>query len=235
MSSATRCRFLGFAFSIGVVAVAACDRAAPDAATESAPAAAGAQDRAITVPEGWESLDEGGGAQRLYYQFVDDRGAVRFVERLGDVPEAWRDRVGFVKLDSPPPLSPRQAQALRSRRSERNGVGQINAARERYAEQIAQREPGARETAAEPAPEADAPELVDSLVMYSADWCPVCQRAKAYLDERGIDYEERDIDDADYEAELVEKTGRRAIPVFDYDGRILSGFRPETLARLLEG
>jgi glutaredoxin len=49
------------------------------------------------------------GETRIYYQFIDEQQQVRFVERLEDVPATWRDRVGFVELASPPPLTPADA------------------------------------------------------------------------------------------------------------------------------
>ncbi len=44
-----------------------------------------------------------GDAKRIYYQFIDDKGSVRFVERLDQVPPDWRDRVGYVEMDGLPP------------------------------------------------------------------------------------------------------------------------------------
>ena len=41
-------------------------------------------------PEGWESLEDESASLRLYYQYVDDKQQVRFVETLEDVPEALR-------------------------------------------------------------------------------------------------------------------------------------------------
>ena len=67
-----------------------------------------ADDEAAKAKAGGLSL--GPDAKRLYYQFIDGKGRVRFVERLSDVPEKWRQRVGFVEMDSAPPLSPAMAE-----------------------------------------------------------------------------------------------------------------------------
>lgn len=72
-------------------------------------------------PEGWESLEDEGQAVRLYYQFVDERRQVRFVETLEDVPEALRAGVGFVKMAVPPPLSPGDAARARAAPVEKTG------------------------------------------------------------------------------------------------------------------
>ena len=129
--------------------------------------AAGAAEQATgEAPEGWESLEDEGKAVRLYYQFVDEKRQVRFVERLEDVPPELRATVGFVKMAVPPPLSP--GDAARARRS-RSGGGSTRVAS---------------------ATGGDA-----AVVLYSADWCGACRKAKRYLTKRGIDFEERDIDE----------------------------------------
>ncbi len=202
--------------ALGILGLAACDAGPPGGATASGSEA----------PEGWESLGERAGALRLYYQYVDSGGGVRFVERLEEVPESWRDKVGFVKLDVPPPLSPLDAERQRSARAARGVNGQIAAARAAAAR-------GTLAAPARPTAREREPEASNTLVLYSADWCPICLRAKDYLDDRGIDYEERDVDEPEWKQELVAKTGRRAIPVFEFGGRILSGFRPEALERLI--
>ena len=163
---------------------------------------------------GVEVLDESQ-TMRMYYQFVDDAGQVRFVERLADVPDQWRDRVGFVEMPVPPPLSPMDAQRTRD---------------QRYASR-------ARPTAAKKAsfsmedvlPQRQAPEIL----VYYADWCGACKLMKRHLDREGVDYELRDIDVPDVLEELVGKTGAKAIPVIDVEGRILRGYNADALDRLL--
>jgi glutaredoxin len=143
-------------------------------------------------------------ATRIYYQFVDDRGQVRFVDRLGDIPAAWQDRVGFVELESPPPLSPMDAQRTRANRAA--GMQVASASRS-----------GGSGT----------------VVFYTAEWCPWCQKAKIHMDREGISYESRDIDNPAILAELIEKTGQQGVPVFDVGGRILTGFDPNRLEQLV--
>jgi glutaredoxin len=144
-------------------------------------------------PPGWQSLDDEAQAQRLYYQFVDEAGRVRFVESLDDVPAVLRANVGFVKMAVAPPLSPGDARRAR--------VAQVA-------------------KASGPGASGSAPHVA----LYSADWCGACRKAKKYLDAKGVDYEERNIDDPRFAKELVEKTGQRGIPVIEVDGRVLTGF-----------
>lgn len=149
-----------------------------------------------------------GHAKRLYYQFVDARGRVAFVERLEDVPSQWQDRVGFVEMDSAPPLSPIMAQQTRDRRYA------ASASKLRSTRQVAARMPS-------------------QIVLYSADWCGWCQKAKRHLDGMGVNYEIRDIDIPENLDALVAKTGQKGIPVLDVGGRVVTGFSPAQYEQLI--
>jgi glutaredoxin len=46
--------------------------------------------------------DAPAGGPRVYWQYVDDAGSVRFARSLEEVPAAWRDRAGRVELASAP-------------------------------------------------------------------------------------------------------------------------------------
>lgn len=55
---------------------------------------------------------------QVYYQYIDDRGAVRFAPSLEAVPEAWRAKAGRIEMQGPPPTTPSEARAARARRTE---------------------------------------------------------------------------------------------------------------------
>jgi glutaredoxin len=157
---------------------------------------------------------DGSATMRMYYQFVDESGMVRFVERLADVPEQWRERVGFVEMAAAPPLSPMDAQRTRSQRyagRTRPGVAKASFSMDGLVPDRPARE----------------------ILVYYADWCGACKRMKRHLDRKGVDYELRDIDVPAILEELVEKTGARAIPVIDVEGRILRGYNADRLDDLL--
>ena len=145
---------------------------------------------------------------RVYYQFTDDRGRVQFVERLDEVPTAWRDRVGYVEMAQAPPLTPAEA-----RRSWRVSA-------ERSAE-IALAANSARSAT-------DRRRMDDfsnsGVILYSATWCGYCTKARAHLDREGVHYEIRDVDIKAVSNELREKTGRGGVPVLDFGGEILRGY-----------
>lgn len=72
------------------------------------------------------------------------------------------------------------------------------------------------------------------VIIYSADWCAFCHAAKEYLDSKGIEYIEKNVEEnPEYAQEAVEKSKQMGIPVIDIDGTIIIGFdRPKIDAAL---
>lgn len=61
--------------------------------------------------------------------------------------------------------------------------------------------------------------------VYSTPTCPWCVKAKAYLTEKGVEFE--DINVAENDAareEMTEKSGQMGVPVLDINGKIIVGF-----------
>jgi len=64
------------------------------------------------------------------------------------------------------------------------------------------------------------------LTVYSAFWCPDCREAKRFLQEHGIPYKEIDIETTPGAAkEVVNRTGKRAVPQFVIDGEWVQPYR----------
>lgn len=74
------------------------------------------------------------------------------------------------------------------------------------------------------------------ITIYSADWCAFCHATKDYLDKKGIQYIEKDVEaDPANAQEAIDKSGQTGIPVVDIDGTIIIGFdRPKIDAVLRE-
>jgi glutaredoxin len=91
----------------------------------------------------------------------------------------------------------------------------------------------ARAAAREPAAERAVASQKD-VVVYTTSWCGWCRKTLAFLDEQGIDYENRDIeaDDA-WREELEEKTGSTSIPVVEIEGELVRGYDPARIRQLL--
>lgn len=70
-------------------------------------------------------------------------------------------------------------------------------------------------------------EQPEKVIIYSTDWCAYCKMAKKYLDDKGVAWEEKNIEhDPAAHAELMEKIGGnfRGVPVIDAFGTIVLGF-----------
>ena len=67
--------------------------------------------------------------------------------------------------------------------------------------------------------------VVKNVIVYSADWCPFCTRAKALLKSREIPFEEINVDRVPgFRENLVEMTGRMTVPQIMVDGEPIGGF-----------
>jgi mycoredoxin len=73
--------------------------------------------------------------------------------------------------------------------------------------------------------------------IYGTVWCGDCRRAKQFLRERGISFQEINIDEAPASEELVLRVnqGRRKVPTLEVNGRYFacSPFDPYLLAEEL--
>ena len=79
-----------------------------------------------------------------------------------------------------------------------------------------------------------------TLTVYSAFWCGDCREAKRFLAQHNIAYTEIDIESTPGAAdEVIQRTGKRAIPQFVIDGKWIQpyqpgeGFRYDEMSRLL--
>ena len=70
--------------------------------------------------------------------------------------------------------------------------------------------------------------------VYSTSTCPWCHKAKDFLKEKNVKFEDIDVG-ADQKAanEMVEKSGQMGVPVIDIDGKIIVGFDKEEMEKLL--
>ncbi len=66
-----------------------------------------------------------------------------------------------------------------------------------------------------------------AVVLYSAAWCGYCKKAKAYLAEKGISYQEVDIDTDEGVAAFAQAGGGKGVPLLLAGGQRVQGFSPE--------
>ena len=80
------------------------------------------------------------------------------------------------------------------------------------------------------APSAGEGAQIAPVAMYMTEWCPVCRQARKWLDERGYDFVEHDVErDPRAAVFFVAVNPRGSVPTFDVGGQILIGFDPERL------
>lgn len=67
--------------------------------------------------------------------------------------------------------------------------------------------------------------MAKKIVVYTTPWCRDCKAAKRFLGERGIAYEEIDIERHPEAAGIVRRLndGMRKVPTLDVEGIIVSG------------
>ena len=70
--------------------------------------------------------------------------------------------------------------------------------------------------------------------VYSTSTCPYCHRAKQFLKDNNIEFEDVDVAaDKEKAEEMVQKTGQMGVPVLDIDGEIIVGFDKEKIEQAL--
>jgi glutaredoxin 3 len=66
---------------------------------------------------------------------------------------------------------------------------------------------------------------MSDITVYTTNWCGYCDRAKALLKARGLDYEEVNLDDdPTFRLKLLELSGRMTVPQIFIDGEAIGGF-----------
>lgn len=74
-----------------------------------------------------------------------------------------------------------------------------------------------------------------SVTIYSTQTCPWCTTAKNYLDEKGIQYTDKDVSsDQSAAQEMIAKSGQMGVPQILINDEIVVGFDQARIDSLLE-
>ena len=66
--------------------------------------------------------------------------------------------------------------------------------------------------------------------VYSTPTCPYCLKAKQYLKDNNIDFQDIDVgSDPSLAQEMKQKSGQMGVPVLDVEGEIIIGFDKERI------
>lgn len=70
--------------------------------------------------------------------------------------------------------------------------------------------------------------------IYSTPACPFCIKAKQYLKDNNVTFEDLDVSsDQNLVSEMVEKSGQMGVPVLDIEGEIIVGFDKDKISQAL--
>ena len=73
-----------------------------------------------------------------------------------------------------------------------------------------------------------------AVTVYTTPTCSFCNATKRYLQEKRVRFREVDVSrDATAADEIARRTGRRAVPVTDVNGRLIVGFDKRRLSAAL--
>jgi glutaredoxin len=64
----------------------------------------------------------------------------------------------------------------------------------------------------------------ESVILFSAEWCGYCQKAKQFLNENEVSFTELDLDKSDANIDLFEAKGGEGIPYLVVGDTKVSGF-----------
>lgn len=73
------------------------------------------------------------------------------------------------------------------------------------------------------------PSAMPYIVMYATSTCPYCAKARAYMEARGIAYEERNVDHSRAASQEFHQYGGRGVPLFVVGSEVLYGFSAAAL------
>ena len=73
-----------------------------------------------------------------------------------------------------------------------------------------------------------------SVKVYGTPSCPFCAKAKQFLKENKVEFEDIDVSaNQEKVRELMEKSGQMGVPVLDIEGEIIVGFDKEKIQKAL--
>ncbi len=94
---------------------------------------------------------------------------------------------------------------------------------------------GGRPTTPAPDDQASAAAEKFPVVLYSAPKCASCDRARAYLEKRGVPFTDKNVDENfPLQAELREKTGSLTVPTIMVGDKVMKGYLQSLLAGELD-
>jgi glutaredoxin-like YruB-family protein len=77
--------------------------------------------------------------------------------------------------------------------------------------------------------------MMEEIGVYTTPTCPWCNKVKAYLNDKGVNYLEFNIaTDSQAAQRIIEITGQRSVPVITKGDRYVVGFDPDRLESMIQ-
>ena len=77
--------------------------------------------------------------------------------------------------------------------------------------------------------------MVKSVIVYSTPTCPFCIRAKQFLKESNVQFEDIDVSENHEKAqEMIKKSGQMGVPVLEIGEKIIVGFDKDKIKEALD-
>ena len=77
--------------------------------------------------------------------------------------------------------------------------------------------------------------MAKSVIVYSTPTCPFCIRAKQFLKDNNVQFEDIDVsENHDKAQEMIKKSGQMGVPVLEIDGKIVVGFDKDKIKESLD-
>ncbi len=166
-------------------------------------------------------------SKTLLFSYMDERGQTRTTGSVSEIPPAVRSRVYVVDLSKTPEERQAHKYAFFADLTRKDAAGN-------YSVVVVSRYDGAKGAASALSPVPDG-----AVVLYSAQWCGYCKKAKKWFREKNVAFIERDVEkQPGAQQELQDKLkaagiGAGGIPVIDVAGDIIVGFDQPRLQALL--
>jgi len=76
--------------------------------------------------------------------------------------------------------------------------------------------------------------MAKKVTIYSTPTCPFCIRAKQYLKDNNIAFEDIDVSQDQAKAQdMIKRSGQMGVPVLDIEGQIIVGFDKDKIKEVL--
>lgn len=174
-----------------------------------------------------------GEAEGLLLVWYDEAGTAHPAGKRADVPEAQRQRVRVDSLDVAPDkrLDPAFVYVADLRKARADGSYEVRKVERETFEQFVVK--------SQPSEVAGAMVASSDVIIYGASWCGACKQAARFLSQKGVPFIEKDIEkEPAARSEMLSKARTQGvstsgIPVIDVRGKLLGGFDPRAVERLL--